>query len=426
MLKKNIKSFIVSGVIKDDAAFRRIRELQEKLLLEDMRARGYVPVLDLEAQFSIKYNEAKENYSFYLEMFGVYVGKKKSLEIEGFSGQQFYKRQTSNIDLWYYIYMMTTETYNQRQIKEILGAIGVHIASETSTDFLCLCPFHANRHTPSFAVSYSKGLYVCYNPSCDARGTLLELIRKVGDMNEFQAMRLVGTLKKEADNHFSEDLEALFENKATFVEFEQAQVDSLHNNLMQFMTDGKEYFLSRQINEESMEYFQLGYSYSQQMVTVPVHSPTGLLVGIVGRSIEGKRFKNSTNLPRSLTMFNIHRARKESATIIVCESSFDAIRIHQAGFPNVVATLGGSLSKENINNLNKYSSSIIIATDADEAGRKLGKEIAFKLKNKDIMWASYSEGIVYPHDAKDVGDLTETEIYQCMKNATSNFEYLNW
>ena len=92
MLKKNIKSFIVSGVIKDDAAFRRIRELQEKLLLEDMRARGYVPVLDLEAQFSIKYNEAKENYSFYLEMFGVYVGKKKSLEVEGFSGQQFYKR----------------------------------------------------------------------------------------------------------------------------------------------------------------------------------------------------------------------------------------------------------------------------------------------------------------------------------------------
>lgn len=92
MLKKNIKSFIVSGVIKDDAAFMRIREMQEKLVLDNMRARGYVPVLDLESQFSIKYNEAKENYSFYLEMFGVYVGKRKALEIEGFSGQQFYKR----------------------------------------------------------------------------------------------------------------------------------------------------------------------------------------------------------------------------------------------------------------------------------------------------------------------------------------------
>jgi hypothetical protein len=92
MLKKNIKSFIVSGVIKDDAAFQRIRAMQEKLLLDDMRARGYVPVLDLESQFSIKYHEAKEHYSFYLEMFGVYVGKRKAFEIEGFSGQQFYKR----------------------------------------------------------------------------------------------------------------------------------------------------------------------------------------------------------------------------------------------------------------------------------------------------------------------------------------------
>ena len=92
MLKKNIRSFIVSGVIKDDSAFVRIREMHERLLLEDMRSKGYVPVLDLEPQFSIKYNEKKENYSFYLEMFGVYVGKRKAHEIEGFSGQQFYKR----------------------------------------------------------------------------------------------------------------------------------------------------------------------------------------------------------------------------------------------------------------------------------------------------------------------------------------------
>jgi hypothetical protein len=82
----------MSGVIKDDAAFIRVREMYEKLTLDDMRSKGYVPVLDLESQFSIKYNEVKDNYSFYLEMFGVYVGKKKALEIEGFSGQQFYKR----------------------------------------------------------------------------------------------------------------------------------------------------------------------------------------------------------------------------------------------------------------------------------------------------------------------------------------------
>ena len=92
MLKKNIKSFIVSGVIKDDAGIAKAREMHERILLQDMRSRGYVPVLDLESQFSIQYNRNKDTYSFFLEMFGVYVGKRKAYEIEGFSGQQFYKR----------------------------------------------------------------------------------------------------------------------------------------------------------------------------------------------------------------------------------------------------------------------------------------------------------------------------------------------
>jgi hypothetical protein len=92
MLKKNIKSFLMAGVIKDDSAIIRVRAMYEKLILQDMRSRGYVPVLDLEPQFSMQYQAHKESYGFNLIMFGVYVGKKKALEIEGYSGQQFYKR----------------------------------------------------------------------------------------------------------------------------------------------------------------------------------------------------------------------------------------------------------------------------------------------------------------------------------------------
>ena len=172
-----------------------------------------------------------------------------------------------------------------------------------------------------------------------------------------------------------------------------------------------------------MEYFKLGYSTVQNMVTVPLHSPDGLPVGIIGRSIQGKSFKNSPNLPRNKTMFNLHRAKREGGTIIMVESSFDAIRLWQAGYPNAVATLGGSISDINIQHLNKYASTIIIMTDNDNAGRALGHTIANKLKNKNILWASYDYGIVYPHSAKDVGDLTDEEIKQCIKNAIPHFEY---
>ena len=162
------------------------------------------------------------------------------------------------------------------------------------------------------------------------------------------------------------------------------------------------------------------------MVIVPVHSPDGIPVGLVGRSISEKKFKNSTNLPRSKTMFNIHRAKKIGSQVIVVESTFDAIRIHQAGFPNVVATLGGHISHDNINLLNRYFNRIVIMTDSDPAGRELGMNIANKLRNKDILWASHSYGKIYPNNAKDAGDMSDEEIKTCINNAVSDIEYRSW
>ena len=320
---------------------------------------------------------------------------------------------------------MLLETYTKTHLRSILHALNVEIVSDTSTDFLCLCPFHNNRSTPSFAISHNKGLYVCYNPSCNAAGTILDLVKSLSQRNDFEALRFIGTMKKESEVGFDDELANLLEEKPDFVEFSKDTLDKLSEDRWNSV-EACNYFLSRGINHESMDYFDLGYSEKQRMVTVPVHSPDGIAVGIVGRSIEGKSFKNSSNLPRNKTMFNLHRAKRAGGTIIVTESSFDAIRVHQAGFPGAVATLGGSLSEDNLENLNKYSSKIIIMTDSDEAGRKLGKLIANKLKMKDILWASYQYGMIYPHNAKDVGDLTDEEIQQCIKNAVPHFEYINW
>jgi DNA primase len=227
-------------------------------------------------------------------------------------------------------------------------------------------------------------------------------------------------MKDMSQGNFEEELSELLAEKKNFDEFPQQKLDELYAGLDERSI---KYFQSRGINKETVDYFKLGYSKNQDMVIVPVHSPDGIPVGLVGRSVEGKSFKNSTNLPRQRTMFNIHRARKMGGTIIIVESSFDAIRLHQVGYPNAVATLGGSLSNENIDNLNKYSNKIIIATDTDEAGRKLGNQLASRLSRKEIYWASYDSDNIYPHGAKDIGDMTEEEIKQCIKNAVPHYEY---
>jgi DNA primase len=316
-----------------------------------------------------------------------------------------------------------TDAYSKADLRSILRSCNIEVVSETGTDFLCLCPFHHNTDSPAFAVSYSKGLYICYNQNCNSSGTILDLVKTLTNRNDFEALRFISVNKQSEGEAFEDGLKELLDEKPEFTEYSQAEIDTLHNNLMQYMTDGKQYFISRQINEEAMEHFKLGYSYKQEMVTVPLYSPDGIPVGIIGRSIKDKRFKNSFNLPRNKTMFNIHKAKREGGTIIVVESSFDAIRLWQAGYPNAVATLGGSISDTNIQLLNKYASTVIIMTDNDTAGRALGSTIANKLKNKNILWASYDYNTVYPHGAKDVGDLTDEEIKICVKSAIPHFEY---
>ena len=299
------------------------------------------------------------------------------------------------------------------------------IVGETSNDFLCYCPFHSNRHTSSFSVSREKGAFICFNPSCGEAGTLLELIKRVMHKNDFEAMRFISAKETESLENFDEILAEAMEDKPMFEEFSKSTLDKLSSDRSNSVR-ACEYFVSRSINHEAMDYFELGYSSNMDMVTVPVHSPDGMPIGIVGRSIEGKSFKNSTNLPKSKTMFNVHRAKKIGDHVIVVESSFDAIRIHQAGFPNVVATLGGFLSKEQHHILNRYFNRITIMTDADLAGRELGFSIANKLRMKDVLWASYEYGKIYPHDAKDAGDMTDEEIKACIKNAVSDIEYRSW
>ena len=317
-----------------------------------------------------------------------------------------------------------SNAYTKSDLRSILHACGIEITSQTGTDFLCLCPFHHNTDSPAFAVSYSKGLYVCYNQNCNSAGTILDLVKSLTNRNDYEAMRFISQNKLSSAELLEEELKDLLDDKPEFEEFPKATLEKLYNGLLS-NENAKEYFASRKIGYEAIAHFSLGYSENMNMVTVPLHSPDGIPVGIIGRSIVGKSFKNSPNLPRNKTMFNLHRAKREGGTIIVVESSFDAIRLWQAGFPNAVATLGGSISEINLQHLNKYSSTIILMTDNDSAGRALGSTIANKLKSKNVLWAKYDHNVIYPHMAKDVGDLTDEEIKQCIKNAIPHFEYAN-
>lgn len=338
------------------------------------------------------------------------------------------------------------EVYTAEQVEAVANYCDIEVVSETGTHLLAFCPFHANHDSPAFALDKTKGLWTCFNPSCDASGNLEGLLRSLKSLNPFEATRVIMKYSKASQSPLAERLSAIREKAPEFVEFPQESLDILKQTFWSENTRGLDYMKGRGFESNTLDIFDVGYSLKKDMVIVPMHDPNGMPVGMIGRSVEDKIFKNSTNLPKSKTAWNFHRAKKHGETVIVVESSFDAMRIHQAGYPNVIALLGGHVTQHHIDQIGKTFSNIIIMTDFDKKqyrpncrkcsafkecqghrpGRELGHSIVDRMPTKRFKWAAYDDTCVYPHGAKDASDMTDAEIRQCLHNAVSNFVYSRW
>jgi hypothetical protein len=83
---KTIKRFYIDGIIHDDSMIGRLREEYIRLLISEMKLSGYVPRIDLDPDFTIRYNSTKNFFEFKLSIQAVYTGKRKSEWIAGIDG----------------------------------------------------------------------------------------------------------------------------------------------------------------------------------------------------------------------------------------------------------------------------------------------------------------------------------------------------
>lgn len=364
------------------------------------------------------------------------------------------------------------EVYSPSEVEAVLTSLGISVRDETENDFLSLCPYHGNTDSPAFSTSKRYGFSVCFNPSCAAgtsrRLTLEGLVKDLKGLDYLSAKRYISRSKGSSGESFKDKFDALAPIPEDMVEFPQAAVDKMHERFMAH-PDAKAYMKGRGFEKATMEFFKVGFTPAAtgwdvpvyrpyDMVVVPAFDHKGRPVGLVGRSLVGKEFKNygpekgGRGFHKSKIIWNLNNARKHEV-VIVCESTFDAMRIHQAGYPNVVALLGGTLSSEQISLMNRHFSRVIIFTDNEnevngamnfprncriclkagfsicqghKPGRDLGLKIAEALPRLRVSWATYDDKHIYARDVKDATDMTDDEIRQCLHNAISHYEYLDW
>ena len=264
------------------------------------------------------------------------------------------------------------------------------------SDFIIFCSFHSNTRTPAGEVHKSNGTFFCF--SCQKVADLVELVMHTSGRSYFEAVRFIKS--KEEESNLELDINKKLYIKPDYVAYDEFTLKRLNSQLIS-SERAKDYLLYRKMDQSSMVKFMLGYSEKQDMITIPVHAPNGMPVGFVGRSIEGKDFKNTPGLPKSKILFNLHRI-KTADMVYVVESSFDAIRLDQVGFP-AVATLGANVSNVQIELLQKYFNNIVVIADNDEAGGNMKDKIIEKLKSRVSV-------IQLNKEYKDIGDMSDEKI----------------
>ncbi|MBP1567934.1 MAG: DNA primase, partial [Oscillospiraceae bacterium] len=111
-------------------------------------------------------------------------------------------------------------------------------------------------------------------------------------------------------------------------------------------------------------------------VMFPIIDLRGNVIAFGGRIIgdkKGPKYVNTADTPvfkKSRNLFSLNHAKNSSSKrLILAEGYMDVISINQAGFENVVATLGTALTPEQARLMSQYASEIIISYDSDEAGQ---------------------------------------------------------
>jgi len=188
-------------------------------------------------------------------------------------------------------------------------------------------------------------------------------------------------------------------------------------------------------HEDILRRFDIGYDTKHQRITFPIRDIAGRIVGISGRSVVGDgRYKvyahneyKAWELPliqtdKSKFLWNIDKVYPQAwhdpnPSIILAEGFKACMWIWQAGFRNVVALMGSSMSKDQQKLLERLGGRLTLFLDNDDAGQKgtfwIGRQLHLRIPRVSVA--------IY--DTKQPTDLSSDQVRETVERSV---EYNDW
>ncbi len=316
------------------------------------------------------------------------------------------------------------EIRNSADIVDIISSYNIPLKVQ-GKNYFCLCPFHDD-HTPSMSISKDRQIYKCF--VCNKGGNVFNFVSDYENISFPEAVKRVAdkvgipldyTPVKVENTKFKEDYEIMDYSAKIF-----------QNNLNS--KDGvkaKEYLGTRNINDEIIKTFQIGYSLNDNKylynalrkkdysltklddlglinknglegydrftnrIMIPITNLDGKVVGFTGRIFNGEdaakyiNTKETEIYKKGNILFNYYNAKsciREEKEVILVEGNMDAIRMFSSGIKNVLALMGTNITKEQISILKKLHVPIILMLDNDNAGEMATLNIGDELLKSNV------------------------------------------
>ncbi len=314
----------------------------------------------------------------------------------------------------------------------IVDVISSYISLEKrGTNYWACCPFHHEK-TPSFSVSEPDQFYHCFG--CGESGDIIKFVREMENIDFMDAVKLLAERAKLPMPQSNYDNQKTVEQKRKRDTLLKILNDTAHfylDNLNSGKADEHiEYILKRQIPSNVVRTFGLGASldftslpayllskgYNKQdmldsgvinsvngrlvdsqggRLIFPIINAMGEVIAFGGRALKKvdfgkyKNTKDTLVFNKSKTLYNINLLKKLKTTqtireVIMVEGYMDTLSLYQAGFKNVVASMGTSLTQDQARLIKRYTDNVLISYDGDAAGQHANLRGLEILKNEGL------------------------------------------
>ena len=311
-------------------------------------------------------------------------------------------------------------------VEEVVGEFIT--LKKRGANLLGLCPFHGEK-TPSFTVSSVKGIYKCFG--CGKAGNSVNFVMDHLKLTYPEALKWLAkkynieVIEREI-TPAERELQTERESMLIVMQYAQRYFSETMLQIDEGKSIGLGYFKERDLKDDIISKFQLGYSLEEKnsftntaikngyspkylaktgmsilsnryvegseikgsdlfdryagRVMFPIHDDGGRVVAFGGRTLtKDKKIAKYINSPeteiynKSKILYGLWLGKKtiqEKDTCFLVEGYMDVIAMHQAGIENVVASSGTSLTVDQIKSIHRFTKNIVVLYDGDEAGQK--------------------------------------------------------